>query len=68
MKTQWWAMPPFIYQDLELKQKCGIEYIHPELEWAMPLLDGKSLCISRDQARELRATLIRRTLNHFPEF
>jgi phytoene dehydrogenase-like protein len=38
--------PPI--KDFELGSKYDIEYIHPELEWAMPLSDGKSLCIYRD--------------------
>ena len=35
-------------KDFELETKYDLEYIHPELEWAMPLSDGKSLCIYRD--------------------
>ena len=38
--------PPI--KDFELETKYDLEYIHPELEWAMPLSDGKSLCIYRD--------------------
>ena len=37
--------PPI--KDFELETKYDLEYIHPELEWAMPLSDGKSLCIYR---------------------
>jgi phytoene dehydrogenase-like protein len=38
--------PPI--KDFELAKRYDIEYIHPELEWAMPLKDGRSLCIYRD--------------------
>jgi phytoene dehydrogenase-like protein len=34
--------------DFELAQRYDIEYIHPEVEWAMPLSDGNSLCIYQD--------------------
>ena len=38
--------PPI--KDLELAKNYDIEYIHPQLEWAMPLSDGNSLCIYQD--------------------
>ena len=34
--------------DLELAERYDLEYIHPQLEWAMPLSDGNSLCIYQD--------------------
>ncbi len=37
-----------VIKDFELETKYDLEYIHPELEWAMPLSDGNSLCIYRD--------------------
>ena len=38
--------PPI--KDFELSEKYDVGYVHPELEWAMPLSDGNSLCIYRD--------------------
>jgi len=38
--------PPI--KDFEVESRYGLEFVHPELEWAMPLSDGKSLCIYRD--------------------
>jgi phytoene dehydrogenase-like protein len=38
--------PPI--KDFELREKYDLEYIYPELEFAMPLSDGKSLCIYQD--------------------
>jgi len=35
-------------KDFELETKYDLEYIHPELEWAMPLSDGNCLCIYQD--------------------
>ena len=35
-------------KDFELESRYDLEWVHPELEWAMPLSDGKSLCIYRD--------------------
>ncbi|MCK4362250.1 MAG: NAD(P)/FAD-dependent oxidoreductase [Dehalococcoidia bacterium] len=37
-----------VVKDFELETRYGLEWIHPELEWAMPLSDGNSLCIYRD--------------------
>jgi phytoene dehydrogenase-like protein len=37
-----------VVKDFELETTYGLEWIHPELEWAMPLSDGNSLCIYRD--------------------
>ena len=38
--------PP--YQDFKLEEEYGIKYIHPELEFAMPLSDGSCLCLYQD--------------------
>ena len=35
-------------KDFELETKYDLKYIHPELEWAMPLSDGNCLCIYRN--------------------
>ncbi|TEU04034.1 MAG: NAD(P)/FAD-dependent oxidoreductase [Dehalococcoidia bacterium] len=35
-------------KDFELASRYDIEYIHPKLEWAMPLADGNCLCIYQD--------------------
>ena len=40
-----------IYQDFKLEEDYGVRHIHPELEWAMPLSDGKCLCIYKDVER-----------------
>jgi phytoene dehydrogenase-like protein len=37
-----------IYQDFALEERYGVEHIHPELQVAMPLADGRCLCIHRD--------------------
>jgi len=37
-----------VVKDFELEQKYGLKWIHPELEWAMPLSDGNCLCIYQD--------------------
>jgi phytoene dehydrogenase-like protein len=36
-----------VYQDFEFEE-YGVKHIHPELQWAMPLKDGKCLCIYTD--------------------
>jgi len=40
-----------VYQDLKLEEEYDVRHIHPELEWAMPLSDGKCLCIYQDVER-----------------
>jgi len=37
-----------IYQDLKLEEEYDVRHIHPELQWAMPLPDGKCICVYRD--------------------
>ena len=37
-----------VVKDFELETRYGLEWIHPELEFAMLLSDGNSLCIYRD--------------------
>ena len=36
-----------VYQDFQFEE-YGVRHIHPELQWAMPLKDGKCLCIYTD--------------------
>lgn len=36
-----------VYQDLKFEE-YNIKHIHPQLQWAMPLKDGKCLCIYTD--------------------
>ncbi|MFC2019824.1 phytoene desaturase family protein, partial [Chloroflexota bacterium] len=38
--------PP--YNDLELEAKYGLKHIYPPLQFAMPLADGRSLCLYSD--------------------
>ncbi|TET14857.1 MAG: NAD(P)/FAD-dependent oxidoreductase [Dehalococcoidia bacterium] len=37
-----------IYQDLKLEEEYDVRHILPELQWAMPLADGKCICVYRD--------------------
>ena len=37
-----------IYRDFALEEAYGVEHIQPELQVAMPLEDGRCLCIHRD--------------------
>lgn len=41
--------PP--YKDLELEEKYQLEHIYPELQFAMPLSDGRCLCLYSDVER-----------------
>jgi phytoene dehydrogenase-like protein len=36
-----------VYQDFQFEE-YGVKHIHPELQWAMPLKNGKCLCIYTD--------------------
>ena len=36
-----------VYQDLKFEE-YNVKHIHPQLQWAMPLKDGKCLCIYTD--------------------
>lgn len=38
--------PP--YQDLKLEQDYNVRFVRPELQFAMPLSDGRCLCLYRD--------------------
>ncbi|TAK35023.1 MAG: NAD(P)/FAD-dependent oxidoreductase [Chloroflexota bacterium] len=38
--------PPF--QDFQLQETYKLRYVHPDVQFAMPLGDGRSLCIYRD--------------------
>lgn len=37
-----------IYQDFKLEEQYGVRHIFPEVQWAMPLPDGKSICVYTD--------------------
>ena len=37
-----------IYQDFKLEETYGVRHLHPGLQWAMPLADGRSLCVYTD--------------------
>ncbi len=37
-----------VYEDLEFERKYGVRHLFPELQVAMPLADGRALCIYRD--------------------
>jgi len=37
-----------IYQDLKLEEEYDVRHIYPELQWAMPLPDGKCICVYTD--------------------
>ena len=41
--------PP--YYDLELFDKYSLRYVHPPLQWVMPLADGRTLCLYNDTER-----------------
>ncbi len=38
--------PP--YKDLELEEKYDLKHIYPQLQWAMPLSDGRCICLYSD--------------------
>ncbi|MDB4433259.1 NAD(P)/FAD-dependent oxidoreductase [bacterium] len=40
-----------VYRDFEFEEKYGVRHIHPELQVAMPLTDGRCLCMYRDLER-----------------
>jgi phytoene dehydrogenase-like protein len=40
-----------IYQDFRLEEDYDVRHIHPDLVWAMPLSDGKCVCIYKDVDR-----------------
>ena len=44
-----------VYRDFELERRYAIEHIQPELQVAMPLADGRCLCIHRDVEKSCRS-------------
>ncbi len=40
-----------VYKDLELETKYGLRHIYPSLQFAMPLKDGRCLCLYSDVER-----------------
>lgn len=45
--------PPF--KDFNLEGDYGVRFIYPELQFAMPLLDGKCICLYKDVDRTCRS-------------
>ena len=43
--------PP--YHDFKLEQDYNVRYIYPDLQFAMPLSDGKCLCLYKDVGRNV---------------
>ena len=41
--------PPL--KDLNIEEEYNIRFVHPDLQWVMPLSDGRCLCIYRDVDR-----------------
>lgn len=37
-----------IYEDFKLEEDYDVRHIHPDLVWALPLKDGKCVCIYKD--------------------
>jgi phytoene dehydrogenase-like protein len=37
-----------VYQDFKMEELYGVRHIQPELQWAMPLPDGKCICVYTD--------------------
>ena len=44
-----------VYRDFSLEETYGVKHIFPELQVAMPLADGRSLCIHRDVEETCRS-------------
>ncbi len=40
-----------VYADFQFEERYGVKHIWPELQVAMPLADGRSLCVYRDVER-----------------
>jgi len=40
-----------IYEDFKLEEQYGVRHIFPEVQWAMPLPDGKCICVYADPAK-----------------
>lgn len=45
--------PP--YHDLGLIEKYGLRYVHPPLQWVMPIGDGHTLCLYSDVERSCQS-------------
>jgi len=43
------------YKDLELETKYGLEHVYPPLQFAMPLKDGRCLCLYNDIERSCQS-------------
>ena len=40
-----------VYSDFQFEERYGVRHVHPDLQVAMPLTDGRSLCVYRDVER-----------------
>jgi len=40
-----------VYEDFQFEERFGVRHLYPELQVAMPLADGRALCIYRDLER-----------------
>jgi phytoene dehydrogenase-like protein len=40
-----------VYEDFQFEDRYGVRHIYPDLQVAMPLADGRALCIYRDLER-----------------
>jgi phytoene dehydrogenase-like protein len=44
-----------VYRDFQLEEDYQVKHIHPELQFAMPLLDGRCLCLYKDVERTCKS-------------
>jgi phytoene dehydrogenase-like protein len=44
-----------VYNDFRLKEDYQVRHIHPDLQFAMPLLDGRCLCFYKDVERTCKS-------------
>lgn len=59
-----------VYGDLELEKKYGLEHIYPSLQVAMPLSDGRSICLYSDLEKTCAsiAKISKRDADRYREF
>jgi phytoene dehydrogenase-like protein len=59
-----------VYKDLQLEEKFGLEHIYPSLQVAMPLSDGRSICMYSDLERTCAsiAKISKRDADGYREF
>ena len=44
-----------VYQDFKLEEQYSVRHIQPELQWAMPLPDGRCVCVYSDVDRTCKS-------------